>query len=79
MSTLIIIPKLNKVSYNFSKIFCPIILLNTLEKLIKNIIGEKLQYQFIASNFIHPNQLNRLKQHLITNVNIIFTYLIYLD
>ena len=79
MSTLIIIPKLNKVSYNSSKMFCPIILLNTLEKLIKNIIREKLQYQFIASNFIHSNQLNRLKQHLITNVDRIFTYLIYLD
>jgi len=39
-STMIIIPKLNKESYDSSKIFCPIILLNTLGKLIKKVIRE---------------------------------------
>ena len=56
MSTLIIIPKLNKVFYNSLKMFCSIILLNTLEKLIEKVIREKLQYQSITSNFIHSNQ-----------------------
>ena len=44
MSTSIIIPKPNKVSYDSPKIFCSIILLNTLGKLIEKAIGERLQY-----------------------------------
>ena len=55
MSTLIIIPKPNKVFYNSLKMFCPIVLLNILGKLIEKVIRERLQYQSIASNFIHPN------------------------
>ena len=48
--------------YNSSKIFRPIVLLNMLGKLIKKVIGERLQYQSITLNFVHPNQLGRLKQ-----------------
>ena len=65
--------------YDFPKMFCPIVLLNTLEKkLIENDIGERLQYQFIASNFIHSNQLDRLKQHSTTNIGIVLTHFICL-
>ena len=42
-STLIIILKSNKVSYNLPKMFEPIVLLNTLRKLIKQVIGKRLQ------------------------------------
>ena len=60
-STLIIIPKPNKVAYNSPKIFYPIVLLNTLEKLIKKIISERMQTQSITLNFVHSNQLDILK------------------
>jgi len=40
----IIISKPNKASYNSSKIFCPIVLLNILGKHIKKFIGERLQF-----------------------------------
>lgn len=43
MPTLIIIPKSNKALYGTSKTFRPIILLNTLSKLIKKAIGKRLQ------------------------------------
>jgi len=43
--TLIIILKPNKPVYNLSKTFCPIILLNILEKLIEKIISKRLQIQ----------------------------------
>jgi len=43
MSLSIIITKPNKVAYNSSKAFQPIIFLNTLGKLIKKIISERLQ------------------------------------
>jgi len=79
MSTLIIIPKPNKVSYNFPKMFCFIIFFNILRKLIEKVIKERLQYQSIASNFIHPNQLGRLKQHSTTDIDIILTHLICLN
>ena len=40
MSTTIIIPKPNKQSYNNPKAFRPIVLLNTLDKLIEKVIAE---------------------------------------
>jgi len=49
--------------------FCPIVLLNTLGKLIKKVIEEGLQFQAISKN-IHPNQLGGLKQQLTTDVGI---------
>ena len=76
---LIIIPKPNKVSYDSSKMFWLIFLFNILGKLIKKAIGRRLQYQSIASNFIHSNQLGRLKQQSITDAGIILTHLIYLS
>ena len=77
LSSSIIIPKSNKASYDFSKSFYPIILLNMLEKLIEKVIGKHLQFQLIVNNFVHLNQLGGLKQWLITNADIFLTYLIY--
>ena len=60
-SSTVIIPKLNKQTYDNSKSFCPIVLLNTLGKLIKKFIADKLQFHIIKNNFIHPSQLEGLK------------------
>ena len=54
MSTTVIIPKPNKTSYNLSKSFQSIVLLNTTDKLFKKMIGERLQFHLISNNFIHP-------------------------
>jgi len=54
-STSIIIPKPNKLVYNFSKIFHPIIFLNILGKLIEKAIGKRLQIHSITSNFVYLN------------------------
>jgi len=51
----IIIPKPNKVAYNSPKTFRPIVLLNTLRKLIEKVISERLQFQSISKDFIHLN------------------------
>jgi len=56
--------------------FQPIVLFNTLVKLTEKIISEKLQNQPITSNFVHPNQLGRLEQHLNTDTGIFLTHLI---
>ena len=54
-STTVVIPKLNKKSYNSPKLFRPIVLLNTVDKLIEKVIGERLQFNIASNNFIHPS------------------------
>jgi len=72
-----ITPKPNKIAYNSPKMFHPIILLNILGKLIEEDIGERLQYQSIKANFIHPNQLGSLKHYLTTDTDVLPTHLIH--
>jgi len=71
--TSIIIPKPNKES---PKLFKPIVLLNTISKLIKKVIGERLQFYSISNNSTHPSQLGRLKQWSIINAGVALTYFI---
>ena len=73
----IIIPKLNKELYDSPKFFKPIILLNTIEKLIKKVIGNRLQFHLILNDFIHPSQLDSLKQRLTSDTDIVLTHFIY--
>ena len=61
ISSIVIIPKPNKPSYDSPKSFRPIVLLNTLGKLIEKVIGERLQYHVVNNNFIYLSQLGRLK------------------
>lgn len=79
LSTLITISKPNKVAYDSSKYFWLIVLLNTLGKLINKIISERLQVQFISSNFIYFNQLGELKQCSTTDAELYLTYLIHTE
>ena len=60
-STMIVIPKPNKKSYDSSKSFRPIVLLNTMGKLIEKVIGERLQFNTVSNNFVHLSQLSSLK------------------
>ena len=55
ISTTIVIPKPNKQSYDNPKSFRPIVLLNTLGKLIEKVIAERIQFMVAANNFIHPS------------------------
>ena len=55
LSSTVIISKPNKLSYNSLKSFHPIILLNTIEKLIKKVIGERLQFLIVNNDFIHSS------------------------
>jgi len=57
----IIIPRPNKSLYNTPKAFHPIVLLNTLGKLIEKVIGERLQFQSIFNNFAHSYQFGKIK------------------
>jgi len=55
VSTTVIIPKPNKSSYDTPKAFRPIVLLNTLGKLIEKVIADRLQHLVAANDFIHPS------------------------
>ena len=65
-------------SYNSSKLFRLIVLLNILGKIIKKFIGDKLQFQAISNNFIYQSQLEGLKFKLTIDANIALTYFIYM-
>ena len=54
-SSMVIIPKPDKLAYDHSKSFHPIVLLNTIGKLIEKVITERLQFHVVRNNFIHPS------------------------
>ena len=74
--SIIIILKPNKTSYNSSKLFQPIVLLNTTGKLFEKMIGERLQFSLISNNFIHLCQLDGFKYRSITNIDVALTHFI---
>ena len=58
----IIIPKPGKSAYDTPKTFRPIVLLNTLDKLIEKMIARQLQFNAIKYGILHPNQLEGVAQ-----------------
>ena len=74
---MVVISKPNKQSYNSSKSFRPIVLLNTVGKLIEKVIGKRLQFQTASNNFIHPSQLEDLKFKSTTDVSVALTHIIH--
>jgi len=76
LSSTVIIPKPNKPSYDLPKSFRPIVLLNTLGKLIKKVIGERLQFHVVSNDFIHSSQLEGLKFKSTTDIGVALTYII---
>ena len=74
--TMVIIPKPNKKSYNSPKAFRPIVLLNTVSKLIEKVIREHLQFNTASNNFIHSSQLSSLKFKFTIDVGVALTYII---
>jgi len=76
ISTMVIIPKPNKKSYDSSKSFRPIVFLNIVGKLIEKVIGERLQFNTMSNNFIHLSQLDGLKFKSTTNVGVTLTHTI---
>ena len=77
-SSIVVILKPNKQLYDHSKSFHPIILLNTLGKLIEKVIGKRLQFHIAASDFIYLSQLGGLKFKSTTDAGIALTHIICL-
>jgi len=75
-STTVIIHKHNKMLYDQPKSFCPIVLLNTLEKLIEKVIAERIQFTVTSNDFIHPSQLGGLKFKSTTDAGVALTHIV---
>ena len=78
ISITIVIPRPNKVFYDYPKSFRPIVLLNTLGKLIKKVISDRLQFHAISNNFIHQYQLGSLKFKATSDAGIVLTHFIHI-
>ena len=75
-SSTVIIPKPNKAAYDQPKSFHPIVLLNTLSKLIEKVVAERLQFLIMKNDFIHPSQLGGLKFKSTTDAGVALTHII---
>jgi len=75
---MVIIPKSNKSAYDNTKSFYPIVLLNTLSKLIEKVITERLQFHVVKNDFIHSSQLGSLKFKSTIDAGIVLTHIIQL-
>jgi len=76
VSTTVVILKPNKSSYDNPKAFHPIVLLNTLGKLIEKVIAERLQFIVTSNNFIYLSQLGGLKFKSTADAGIALTHIV---
>ena len=76
ISSTIIIPKPNKPLYDQPKAFHPIVLLNTIGKLIEKVVANRLQFTVASNNFIHLSQLGGLKFKSTTDAGITLTHIV---
>jgi hypothetical protein len=60
---MVVILKPGKLLYDTPKVFCPIILLNTLGKLFEKMLFNRLQFKAAEYGVLHPNQLGGFCQN----------------
>ncbi|PPQ94726.1 hypothetical protein CVT25_009110 [Psilocybe cyanescens] len=75
-SMLVIIPKLNKPTYSAPKAFRPIVLLNTVGKLIEKMLSNRIQFDGVASDVFHPNQIGGIHQRSTEDAGLILTHMV---
>jgi len=79
MSITIVISKPNKKFYNFPKTYWSIVSLNTIGKLFEKVIGERMQFTTISNKFIHPCQLDSLKQRVTSDAGVMLAHFIQIE
>ena len=72
----VIIPKPGKPAYDTSKVFRPIVLLNTLGKLIEKMIARRLQFDTVQYGILHPNQRGGVAQSSTEDAGVCLTHLV---
>jgi len=76
LSNMVVIPKPNNYNYNTPKSFRPIVLLNTMGKLIKKVISNRLQFHLSANSFLNSYQFGGICQWSTIDIGIYLTHLI---
>ncbi len=71
-----VIPKPGKPSYSTPKAFRPIVLLNTLGKLIEKMIANRCQFDMIDLDLVHPNQFGGVRQRSTEDAGAYLTHLV---
>ena len=71
-----IIPKPGKPAYDTPKAFRPIVLFNTLGKLIEKMIARQLQFDAVKYGILHPNQLRGVAQWSTENASVFLIHLV---
>lgn len=77
--TTVVISKPNKLFYDNPKLFRPIVLLNTVGKLIEKFISNRLQFHITSNFFIYSSQLGSLKFKFTINASIVLMHIIHSD
>jgi hypothetical protein len=72
----VIIPKPGKPTYSTPKSFRPIVLLNTLGKLIEKMLSCRLQFDGVAHGAFEPNQFGGIAQHSTEDAGVYLTHLV---
>ena len=75
-SVLVIILKPGKPIYSTPKSFRPIVLLNTVGKLIEKMISNCLQFDMIKYDLVHPNQVSGVRQRSTEDAGLFLTHLV---
>ncbi|PPQ89621.1 hypothetical protein CVT25_012633, partial [Psilocybe cyanescens] len=75
----VIIPKPNKPSYSVPKAFRPIVLLNTIGNLIEKMLSNHIQFDSVASDVFHPNQIGWICQQSTEDAGLILTHMVHAD
>ncbi|KAJ3560736.1 hypothetical protein NP233_g10643 [Leucocoprinus birnbaumii] len=75
-SVLVIIPKPGKPAYDTPKAFRPIVLLNTIGKLIEKMLSRCMQFDAVKHNVLHPNQLGGVIQRSTEDAGVFLTHLV---
>ena len=72
----VIIPKPGKPNYSTPKSFRPIVLLNTLGKLVEKMLARRLQFDGVAHGAFEPNQFGGIAQHSTEDAGVYLTHLV---
>ena len=75
-SVSVIISKPGKPAYNTPKAFRPIVLLNTLGKLIEKMIARRLQFDAVKHSVLYLNQLSDIAQRSTEDAGLFLTHLV---
>jgi hypothetical protein len=73
---MVVIPKPGKLLYDTPKLFCLIILLNTLGKMFEKMLSNRLQFEAAEHRVLHPNQFGGICQNSTKDAGCFLTHIV---